>query len=147
MTAAVAVAGAAAIVAVANPFTAGAQTVCSGAWQSGAVYVGGDRVSHNGTEYRAKWWTTNEEPGTTGEWGVWESLGACGEDGGEPTEEPTDEPTEPTDPVDPPTEQYNVAYFTEWGVYGRDYHVKDIVTSGSAEKLTHIVYAFGNVQN
>ncbi|GAB4000381.1 hypothetical protein GCM10029992_32110 [Glycomyces albus] len=80
--------------------------------------------------------------------GVWEDLGECG-DGGDPTDDPTtDEPTDdPTGPVDPPTDQYNIAYFTEWGVYGRDYHVKDIVTSGSAEKLTHIVYAFGNVQN
>ena len=39
-----------------------------------------------------------------------------------------------------------VGYFTNWGVYDRDYHVKDIQTSGSAEKLTHINYAFGNVQ-
>ncbi|TQV87584.1 glycosyl hydrolase family 18 protein [Aliikangiella coralliicola] len=38
-----------------------------------------------------------------------------------------------------------VGYFTEWGVYDRNYHVKNIHTSGSAEKLTHIVYAFGNV--
>ncbi len=41
----------------------------------------------------------------------------------------------------------NLGYFTEWGVYGRDYHVKDVETSGSADKLTHINYAFGNVQN
>lgn len=40
-----------------------------------------------------------------------------------------------------------IGYFAEWGIYGRDYHVKNIHTSGSAEKLTHIVYAFGNVQN
>ncbi|MFF8659431.1 glycoside hydrolase family 18 protein [Streptomyces huasconensis] len=39
-----------------------------------------------------------------------------------------------------------VGYFTEWGVYGRNYHVKNIETSGSAAKLTHINYAFGNVQ-
>ncbi|MER8003255.1 glycoside hydrolase family 18 protein [Streptomyces sp. NPDC095613] len=38
-----------------------------------------------------------------------------------------------------------VGYFTNWGVYDRDYHVKDIETSGSADKLTHINYAFGNV--
>ncbi|MGW2258307.1 glycoside hydrolase family 18 protein [Streptomyces sp. NPDC004749] len=38
-----------------------------------------------------------------------------------------------------------VGYFTNWGVYDRDYHVKDIQTSGSADKLTHINYAFGNV--
>jgi chitinase len=40
-----------------------------------------------------------------------------------------------------------VGYFTEWGVYGRNYHVKNIATSGSAAKLTHLQYAFGNVTN
>jgi chitinase len=40
-----------------------------------------------------------------------------------------------------------VGYFAQWGVYGRNYHVKNIHTSGSAAKLTHIVYAFGNVTN
>ncbi|GAB2814822.1 glycoside hydrolase family 18 protein [Streptomyces daliensis] len=39
-----------------------------------------------------------------------------------------------------------VGYFTNWGVYQRNYHVKNIETSGSANKLTHINYAFGNVQ-
>ncbi|MFJ8885906.1 glycoside hydrolase family 18 protein [Streptomyces sp. NPDC102402] len=39
-----------------------------------------------------------------------------------------------------------VGYFTNWGVYQRDYHVKNIETSGSADELTHINYAFGNVQ-
>ncbi|MFD5030594.1 glycoside hydrolase family 18 protein [Streptomyces sp. NPDC058220] len=38
-----------------------------------------------------------------------------------------------------------VGYFTNWGVYDRNYHVKNIETSGSADKLTHINYAFGNV--
>ncbi|OWA03278.1 chitinase [Streptomyces sp. CS159] len=38
-----------------------------------------------------------------------------------------------------------VGYFTEWGVYDRDYHVKNIETSGSADQLTHINYSFGNV--
>ncbi|WP_393055410.1 glycoside hydrolase family 18 protein [Streptomyces sp. LN549] len=39
-----------------------------------------------------------------------------------------------------------VGYFTNWGVYQRNYHVKNVETSGSADKLTHINYAFGNVQ-
>ncbi|MFC9243455.1 glycosyl hydrolase family 18 protein [Streptomyces sp. NPDC057136] len=39
-----------------------------------------------------------------------------------------------------------LGYFTEWGVYGRNYHVKNLDTSGSAAKITHINYAFGNVQ-
>ncbi|KOT97010.1 chitinase [Streptomyces sp. NRRL F-4707] len=38
-----------------------------------------------------------------------------------------------------------VGYFTEWGVYDRNYHVKNIESSGSAGKLTHINYSFGNV--
>ncbi|MBO1331518.1 glycoside hydrolase family 18 protein [Streptomyces sp. VRA16 Mangrove soil] len=38
-----------------------------------------------------------------------------------------------------------VGYFTEWGVYDRNYHVKNVETSGSADRLTHINYAFGNV--
>ncbi|GGK06805.1 chitinase [Streptomyces camponoticapitis] len=39
-----------------------------------------------------------------------------------------------------------IGYFANWGVYDRNYHVKNIQTSGSADKLTHINYAFGNVQ-
>src|SRR5262245_47144182 len=38
-----------------------------------------------------------------------------------------------------------VGYFIQWGIYGRGYIAKNIVTSGSAGKLTHINYAFGNV--
>ncbi|AZS85067.1 glycosyl hydrolase family 18 protein [Streptomyces griseoviridis] len=46
----------------------------------------------------------------------------------------------------PPTgDQVKLGYFTEWGIYGRNYNVKNLVTSGSAAKITHINYAFGNV--
>ncbi|OJF14050.1 chitinase [Couchioplanes caeruleus subsp. caeruleus] len=38
-----------------------------------------------------------------------------------------------------------VAYFTDWGVYGRDFQVRDVDTSGAAARLTHLVYAFGKV--
>ena len=38
-----------------------------------------------------------------------------------------------------------VGYFTEWGTYDRKYYVKNVETSGSAARLTHINYAFGNV--
>ncbi|MFJ5262701.1 glycoside hydrolase family 18 protein [Streptomyces sp. NPDC088387] len=38
-----------------------------------------------------------------------------------------------------------LGYFTEWGTYDRKYLVKNIDTSGSGSKLTHINYAFGNV--
>ncbi|MER5770697.1 glycoside hydrolase family 18 protein [Streptomyces sp. NPDC001985] len=38
-----------------------------------------------------------------------------------------------------------IGYFSQWGIYGRDYHVKNLETSGQAAKLTHINYAFANV--
>jgi len=38
-----------------------------------------------------------------------------------------------------------VAYFTQWGIYGRNFKVKDVDQSGQAAKLTHLNYAFGNV--
>ena len=40
-----------------------------------------------------------------------------------------------------------VGYFIEWGIYGRNYQPKNLVTSGSAGKITHIKFAFGNVAN
>jgi chitinase len=40
-----------------------------------------------------------------------------------------------------------IGYFTQWGIYGRNYRVRNIDTSGSAAQLTHINYAFGNVRN
>ncbi|GAA0993268.1 MULTISPECIES: glycosyl hydrolase family 18 protein [Nocardiopsidaceae] len=47
-------------------------------------------------------------------------------------------------PTDPPQER-RVAYFTQWGIYDRGYLVRNLETSGTAEKLTHINYAFGNI--
>ena len=38
-----------------------------------------------------------------------------------------------------------VGYFIQWGIYGRQYYVKNLETSGQAARLTHINYAFGNV--
>ncbi|QUH06432.1 glycoside hydrolase family 18 protein [Saccharopolyspora erythraea] len=38
-----------------------------------------------------------------------------------------------------------VGYFTQWSVYDRNYFVKNLDTSGSAAKLTHVNYAFGNL--
>ncbi|WTQ95468.1 glycoside hydrolase family 18 chitinase [Streptomyces sp. NBC_00147] len=50
-----------------------------------------------------------------------------------------------TDPG--PGGKVKMGYFTDWGVYGRQYFPKNLETSGSAAKVTHINYAFGNVQN
>jgi len=39
----------------------------------------------------------------------------------------------------------SVGYFTQWGVYGRNYQVKNVETSGTAAQLTHLNYAFANI--
>ncbi|MBT2918407.1 lytic polysaccharide monooxygenase [Vibrio anguillarum] len=41
------------------------------AWNATKIYTSGDVVMHNQQTWTAQWWTKNEEPGTTGEWGVW----------------------------------------------------------------------------
>ncbi|WP_424215981.1 chitinase (plasmid) [Streptomyces sp. BI20] len=57
--------------------TGGAPVCTAAPWAASQVYTGGGTVSHKGHTWKAKWWTTGEEPGTTGEWGVWQDLGAC----------------------------------------------------------------------
>lgn len=202
----------------------GASVTCTEpAWNSSQVYVGGDKVSHNGHEWRAKWWTQGEEPGTTGQWGVWEDLGPCEEEDPVPVDPPaaptgltanagdgrvglnwnevsdaeeykvkrsttsggsyttiatvtssryTDRSVQngttyyyvvsavnsagessnseqvsatPQEGTYEPGENRMVGYFTQWGIYGRDFLIRDVKESGMAERLTHINYAFGNV--
>ncbi|NRQ31028.1 chitinase [Nonomuraea sp. NN258] len=38
-----------------------------------------------------------------------------------------------------------VGYFVQWGIYGRQFFVRNLDTSGAAAKLTHINYAFANI--
>ncbi len=81
--------------------------------------------------------------------------GSCDAGGTTPPTDPTTPPTDPTtppttpptDPPPPPNGRVTLGYFAQWGVYGRQYFVKNIETSGTAAKLTHINYAFGNVTN
>jgi chitinase len=58
-----------------EPGTPGACT--APAWNATSEYGGGVTVSHKSHQWKSKWWTKGEEPGTTGEWGVWQDLGAC----------------------------------------------------------------------
>ncbi|MBY8876076.1 chitinase [Actinacidiphila acidipaludis] len=57
--------------------TGGGGTCTTASWSSSQIYTGGNTVSWKGHNWKAKWWTQGEEPGTTGEWGVWQDLGAC----------------------------------------------------------------------
>ncbi len=54
-------------------------------------------------------------------------------------------PPEKPAPRPAATEQRVVGYFTDWGVYGRNYQVRNVETSGAAARLTHLNYAFGKV--
>jgi len=49
---------------------------CAGvpAWDWGTVYLGGQRVRHNGRLWQARWWTLGSEPGLTAQWA---DLGRC----------------------------------------------------------------------
>ncbi len=52
----------------------------------------------------------------------------------------------PSAPVSVITESYKkVAYFTQWSIYGRNFRLKDVEQLAQAEKLTHINYAFANI--
>jgi chitinase len=54
-------------------------------------------------------------------------------------------PTVTTTPTATASAHTVVAYFTQWGIYERNYHVKNMITSGAAAKVTVINYAFGNI--
>nr|WP_298727432.1 glycosyl hydrolase family 18 protein [uncultured Steroidobacter sp.] len=203
--------------------SATAQTApcASPAWSSSAIYTQGHRVTYQNAAYEAKWWTQNEIPSQSGEWGVWRKLQDCtGGTNQAPTANAgpdrsvspgaavslqgsgtdsdgsiasyrwtqTSGPTVTLNGATSATATFNApqvststsltfrltvtdnlgatgtddvavvvstgntgggkqvgSYFTQWGIYGRNYHVKNIETSGAASNLTFINYAFGNV--
>ena len=49
----------------------------SSAWSATAIYQYGDTVAHNGNQWVARWYAEGQEPGTTGDFGVWENNGSC----------------------------------------------------------------------
>lgn len=156
--------------------TTGGNTCSAPLYVAGTIYNNGDIVSYAGHQWKAQWWTQNETPGTTGQWGVWLDLGPCTSGPtntpvasntptrtptatntqpptfvpatntpGGPTNTPTRTPTKTNTPA--PGAKRIIGYFAQWGIYQRGYLVKNIDTSGSAAKLTHINYAFGNIKD
>src|SRR6185312_9685048 len=123
-----------------------------------------------GNSYRAKnkSWAGALGSGASASWGyigsgAYRAPTACTINGGACAGGPTQPPSSPSGtssspgnpspsqstsqpPVNPGAKKV-VGYFVEWGVYQRNYHVKNIDTSGSAAKMTHILYAFGNPAN
>ncbi|RAJ42740.1 chitinase [Kitasatospora sp. SolWspMP-SS2h] len=64
----------------ASPSASASTGTCSGApsWSASAVYAtAGTKVSWKGHYYTNKWWTTNEDPSLSGQWGAWADNGAC----------------------------------------------------------------------
>ncbi|MBB6170905.1 chitinase [Nocardiopsis mwathae] len=48
---------------------------------------------------------------------------------------------------DGPARLERMAYFAEWNTANRDYLLKDVADSGAAERLTRIIWAFGDVDS
>ncbi|WP_433362650.1 chitinase C-terminal domain-containing protein [Streptosporangium sp. CA-115845] len=69
-------------------------------WSPTQIYHGGNKVSHNGRQWEARWWTQNNEPGTND---VWKDLGACTTPTSTPTITPTVTPTPTPTPTITPT--------------------------------------------
>lgn len=62
------------------------------AWNISTAYAEpGIVVAHNGHQWENKWWTQGDEPGTTGQYGVWLDLGVCTDNGGEDSENDNEE--------------------------------------------------------
>jgi carbohydrate binding protein with CBM5/12 domain/glycosyl hydrolase family 16 len=59
-----------------TPSTTQPPAGCAGvpAWDWATVYLGGQRVRHNGRLWQANWWTQGSEPGWTAQW---RDLGRC----------------------------------------------------------------------
>lgn len=131
------------------------------AWNSTAVYTQGNQVSYGGKIYQAQWWTQGDNPANSGEWGVWRVVSNCTTSSVNSvasssrssvtsvasSSRPSSVSSSSTSSTIVVGGKKVVGYFAQWGVYARNFHVKNIATSGSASKLTHILYAFGNVQN
>jgi chitinase len=194
------------------------------AWSGTAIYVNGNRVTYQSAAYEAKWWTQNEIPTQSNEWGVWRKLHDCtggsnlpptanagadrtitegaatnlqgsGTDAGGSIAAylwtQTAGPAVTLNGASTATASFTApqvtastaltfrlrvtdnqgatgtddvtitvtdsggggggnnkqvgSYFTQWGIYGRNYQVKNAEQSGAAANLTFINYAFGNV--
>ncbi|WP_435745601.1 carbohydrate-binding protein [Microbacterium sp. PMB16] len=66
---------------LAGATAASASTPCSASWSADTVYVGGETVAIDGSNYTAQWWTQNEDPrkasGDDGSGMPWKPQGAC----------------------------------------------------------------------
>ena len=73
------------------------------AWDSQLIYHEGDIVSYGGKNWIAGWYTINETPGTTGQWGVWQEYAGSTAPSQTPTQTPTIVPSTAAPTTVPPT--------------------------------------------
>ena len=108
-----------------------------------------------GTGYTLPSWSSSLSPGASMSFGMTISgerlpcfslngptPGDDNSDDTAPVDDTNDEETSPITPT-PIGEHKIVAYFVEWGIYQRDYHVADI----PADLITHLNYAFANISD
>lgn len=102
-----------------------------GTWDSDAVYIGGDTVSYQGRQYRARWWTQGERPDSSD---VWEDLGITD---GEPTQ-PAGVANTPINASEPRNTELTdfkvVGYYPDWE--------PEKLNTVDFGVLTHVCYAF-----
>lgn len=101
------------------------------AWDSTAVYTGGDTVSYQGKQYRAKWWTQGEAPDASD---VWEDLGITSGQPAQP-EGVANTPIDAAAPRDTALTDFKVVgYYPSWK--------PDRLNAIDFGVLTHVCYAF-----
>ena len=127
---------------------------CWAAWVSTTAYNGGAQVSRNNQNYQAAYWTQGNDPATNsgpaGSGQPWTPMGACN---GSATNTPTKTNT-PSGPTQTPSRTPTSGpggsisrvgmYYADWDIYVRNYQPKQLHTSGTAAKLTDLVFSFGN---
>ncbi|GAL04080.1 chitinase [Photobacterium aphoticum] len=109
------------------------------AWEATKVYTGGDKVSHKGGNFEAKWWTQGDDPANGG---PWKQIGGTTPPIDPPVdpeppvdppvdpEPPIDPPVDPEPPVDPPVNPEPPAGVTEWVAGQTKVSNGDMVTNG-----------------
>ncbi|MEG0320513.1 MAG: hypothetical protein RR627_11520, partial [Niameybacter sp.] len=106
-------------------------------WSQEAVYVVGDTVVWENQTFKAKWWTSGEQPNANNTEGAWEYVGVYTKKQG--VEEAESLPTKETEhsivePTEKPKDFKIVGYYPEWK--------PDEVSKIQYDQLTHINYSF-----
>ncbi|QLI81450.1 lamin tail domain-containing protein [Chitinibacter fontanus] len=74
-------------------------STCFNEWNGSSVYVVGNKVTRNGINYQAKWWTQGNDPAVnSGDAQPWQNLGSCGNTNTTPAPSPSNNPTSSPNP-------------------------------------------------